>query len=82
MHTAVPAPTNLPSLRKRDMDVVAHLKRVLDQLAFNLYQDPFQLFFLTSPPLTLKDHTSKINLTIPLMAAYHTCPLVGPRRPQ
>lgn len=32
-------------------------------------------------PLRLKDYTSsKINLTIPLIAAYHTCPPVGPRR--
>ena len=40
----------LHTLKKRDMDVVAHLKRVLDQLAFDLHQDPFPLLFPTSPP--------------------------------
>jgi transposase len=40
----------LHTLKKRQMDVVAHLKRVLDQLAFNLHQDPFPLLFPTSPP--------------------------------
>jgi hypothetical protein len=39
----------LHTLKKRHMDVVAQLKRVLDQLAFNLYQDPFPLLFPEGP---------------------------------
>lgn len=40
----------LHTLKKRHMDVAAHLKRVLDQLALDLHQDPFLLLFPTSPP--------------------------------
>jgi transposase len=40
----------LHTLKKRHMDVAAHLKRVLNQLAFDLHQDPFLLLFPTSPP--------------------------------
>ena len=39
----------LHTLKKRHMDVVAQLKRVLDQLAFNLYQDLFPLLFPEGP---------------------------------
>jgi hypothetical protein len=38
------------TLNKRQVDVVAHLKRVFDQLACKLHQDPFPLLFPTSPP--------------------------------
>jgi transposase len=37
----------LPTLTKRQVDVVAHLKRVLDQLAIDIHQDPFPLLFPT-----------------------------------
>jgi hypothetical protein len=33
------------TLKKRQVDVVAHLKGVLDQLALYLHQDPFPLLF-------------------------------------
>jgi hypothetical protein len=36
--------------QKADMDVAAHLKRVIDQLAFDLHHDPFPLLFPTRPP--------------------------------
>jgi transposase len=39
----------LHTLKKRQVDVVAHLKRVLDQLATDLRQDPFPLLFPTGP---------------------------------
>jgi hypothetical protein len=39
----------LHTLKKRHMDVAAHLKRILNQLAFDLHQDPFPLLFPTSP---------------------------------
>jgi transposase len=37
----------LQTLKKRQLDVVAHLKRVLDQLTIALHQDPFPLLFPT-----------------------------------
>jgi hypothetical protein len=37
----------LHTLKKRQVDGVAHLKRVLDQLAIASYQDPFPLLFPT-----------------------------------
>jgi hypothetical protein len=49
-HTRGSLMSALHTLKKRHMDVVAHLKRVLDHLAFNLHQDPFPLLFPTSPP--------------------------------
>jgi transposase len=39
----------LHTLKKRQVDVVAHLKWVLDQLATDLRQDPFPLLFPTGP---------------------------------
>jgi transposase len=39
----------LPTLKKRQVDVVAQLKRVLDQLALDLHQDPFLLLFPEAP---------------------------------
>src|SRR5262249_52957618 len=39
----------LHTLKKRQVDVVAHLKRVLDQLALDLHQDPFPLLFPEAP---------------------------------
>jgi transposase len=41
--------TVLHPLKKRQVDVVAHLKRVLDQLALDLPQDPFPLLFPEAP---------------------------------
>jgi transposase len=38
----------LCTLKKRQVDVVAHLKRVLDQLAIDIHQDPFPLLFPTN----------------------------------
>jgi hypothetical protein len=35
----------LHTLKKRQVDVVAHLKGVLDHLATDLHQDPFPLLF-------------------------------------
>jgi transposase len=37
----------LHTLKKRQVDVVAQLKRVLDQLAIDIHQDPFPLLFPT-----------------------------------
>jgi hypothetical protein len=37
----------LHTLKKRQVDVVAHLKRVLDQLAINRDHDPCSLLFPT-----------------------------------
>jgi hypothetical protein len=48
-HTRVILMSVLHTLNKRHMDVVAQLKRILDQLAFNLYQDPFPLLFPEGP---------------------------------
>jgi transposase len=39
----------LHTLKKRQVDVVAHLKGVLDQLALDLHQDPFPLLFPEAP---------------------------------
>jgi transposase len=39
----------LHTLKKRQVDVVAQLKRVLDQLALDLHQDPFLLLFPEAP---------------------------------
>src|SRR5215472_12327840 len=39
----------LHTLKKRQVDVVAHLKRVLDQLALDVHQDPFPLLFPEAP---------------------------------
>jgi transposase len=39
----------LHTLKKRQVDVVAYLKRSLDQLATDLHQDPFPLLFPTAP---------------------------------
>jgi transposase len=39
----------LHTLNKRQVEVVAHLKRVLDQLAIDIHQDPFPLLFPTGP---------------------------------
>jgi transposase len=39
----------LHTLKKRQVEVVAHLKRSLDQLATDLHQDPFPLLFPTAP---------------------------------
>jgi transposase len=39
----------LPTLKTRRMDVVAHLKAVLDQLALDRHQDPFPLLFPEAP---------------------------------
>jgi transposase len=39
----------LHTLKKRQVDVVAHLKAVLDQLALDLHQDPFPLLFPEAP---------------------------------
>ncbi len=48
VHTRGILMSALHTLKKRHMDVVAHLKRVLDQRAFN--QDPFPLLFPASRP--------------------------------
>jgi transposase len=39
----------LHTMKKRQVDVVAHLKAVLDQLALDLQQDPFPLLFPEAP---------------------------------
>jgi transposase len=39
----------LHTLKKRQVDVVAHLKAVLDQLALDIHQDPFPLLFPEAP---------------------------------
>lgn len=39
----------LPTRKKRQADVVAHLKGVLDQIALDLHQDPFPLLFPEPP---------------------------------
>jgi len=39
----------LHTLKKRQVDVVAHLKAVLDQLALDIRQDPFPLLFPEAP---------------------------------
>lgn len=41
----------LLTLKKQDLDVVAHLKHVLDQLAENIHQDPIPLLFPRGSPL-------------------------------
>jgi transposase len=40
----------LHTLKKRQVDVVAHLKAVLDRLALDIHQDPFPLLFPEAPP--------------------------------
>jgi len=40
----------LHTLKKRHVDVVAHLKGALDQLALDIHQDPFPLLFPADPP--------------------------------
>ena len=42
--------TVLGSLKKRGIDATTHLKRVLDELAKNIHQDPFPLLFPRDPP--------------------------------
>jgi transposase len=42
--------TVLCSLKKRGVDVATHLKRVLDELAKDIHQDPFPLLFPRDPP--------------------------------
>ena len=39
----------LHTLKKRQVDVVAHLKRLLDRLAEDLHQDPWPLLFPEGP---------------------------------
>jgi transposase len=39
----------LHTLKKRQVEAVAHLKKVLDQLAIDIQQDPFPLLFPTAP---------------------------------
>jgi hypothetical protein len=39
----------LHALKKRKVEVVAHLKKVLDQLAHDIHQDPFPLLFPSGP---------------------------------
>jgi hypothetical protein len=39
----------LHPLKKRQVEVVAHLKGVLDHLARDLHQDPFPLLFPEAP---------------------------------
>jgi transposase len=41
--------SGLHTLKKRQVDVVAHLKSVLDHLALDLHQDPFPLLFPEAP---------------------------------
>ncbi len=41
--------TVLNTLRKRKVDVADHLKKVLDQLAYDITLDPFKLLFPTDP---------------------------------
>jgi transposase len=48
-HTRGILMTVLHTLKKRQVDVVAHLKEVLDRLADDMSQDPFPLFFPTGP---------------------------------
>ena len=49
-HTRGVLMTVLCSLKKRGVDVATHLKRVLDELAKNIHQDPFPLLFPRDPP--------------------------------
>jgi hypothetical protein len=42
--------TVLYSLKKQGLDVAAHLKMVLDQLAQDIHQDPFPLLFPRDGP--------------------------------
>jgi hypothetical protein len=39
----------LHTLKKRQVDVVTHLKTVLDQLALDIQQDPFPILFPEAP---------------------------------
>jgi DhnA family fructose-bisphosphate aldolase class Ia len=39
----------LHTLKKRPVEVVAHLQAVLDQLALEIHQDPFPLLFPEAP---------------------------------
>ncbi len=49
-HTRGVLMTVLCSLKKRGFDVATHLKKVLDELAKNIHQDPFPLLFPRDPP--------------------------------
>ncbi len=49
-HTRGVLMTVLCSLKKRGVDVATHLKRVLDELAKDIHQDPFPLLFPRDPP--------------------------------
>jgi hypothetical protein len=42
--------TVLYSLKKQGLEVAAHLKKVLDQLASDIHQDPFPLLFPRDGP--------------------------------
>lgn len=46
--------TVLYSLKKRGVDVAAHLKNTLDELAENINQDPFPLLFPRASPIHKK----------------------------
>jgi transposase len=48
-HTRGALMSVLHTLKKRRVDVVAHLKAVLDQLALDSHQDPFSLLFPEAP---------------------------------
>ncbi len=48
-HTRGILMTVLHTLKKRKVDMVAHLKGVLDHLAVDIHQDPFPLLFPTGP---------------------------------
>jgi hypothetical protein len=49
-HTRSVLMTVLHTLRKQNFDATSHLKQVLDQLAGNIRQDPFLLFFPRGSP--------------------------------
>jgi hypothetical protein len=42
------------TLKKRQVDVVAHLKAVLDHLTLDVHQDPFPLLFPEAPTCDLR----------------------------
>jgi len=49
-HTRSILMTVLHTLKKRKIDVSAHIKSVLDQLAQNMSLDPFPLLFISNDP--------------------------------
>ena len=49
-HTRGVLMTVLYSLKKQEVDVAAHLKKVLDQMANDIHQDPFPLLFPRDGP--------------------------------